>query len=122
MTEAQLKERFQEFALRVLKLCAALRQSPVGFAISRQLTRAGTSPGANYRAACRAKSRPDFVNKLAIVEEEIDESAYWLELIIKSGLLKTVRVKPLLEEADELTRIAVASRITASRNKKREGQ
>jgi four helix bundle protein len=120
MTENELKIRFKAFAIRVLKPCGALPNSPVGRAISGQLTRAGTSPGANYRAACRAKSRADFINKLAIVEEEIDESGYWLELIIEGAILKPSLIQPLLTEADELTRIVTASRITSKRNWKSE--
>lgn len=113
MTESEMKNRFRTFALRVLKLCDALPNTPVGRAISGQLTRSGTSPGANYRAACRAKSRPDFVNKLAIVEEEIDESAYWLDMIIASELIPAKRVQSLLTEAEELTKIVTSSRMTA---------
>ncbi len=115
MTENELKQRFKAFALRILKLCGALPNTPVGRAIAGQLTRCGTAPGANYRAACRAKSRADFINKLAIVEEEIDESGYWLELIIEGAILRERLVAPLLTESDELTRIIVASRMTVKR-------
>ena len=117
MNERDLQARFRAFALRILKLCAALPPNAIGRAIAGQLVRSGTSAGANYRAACRAKSRADFVNKLAIVEEEIDESAYWLDLIIDGELLKPSLVQPLFVEADELTRIVTASRITAKSNK-----
>jgi four helix bundle protein len=115
MTEQELQQRFRAFALRTLNLCASLPGDAVGRAIAGQLTRSGTSAGANYRAACRAKSRPDFINKLAIVEEEIDESGYWLDLIIGGGIMPQNLVQPLLIEADELTRIITASRITAKR-------
>jgi len=78
--------------------------------------RSGTSVGSNYRAACRGRSRAEFIAKLGIVEEEADESAFWLELIIEAGLLKESRVQPLLDEANELTRIMAGSRLTASKN------
>ena len=77
--------------------------------------RSGTSVGLNYRAACRGRSWAEFIAKLGIVEEEADESAFWLELIIEGGLLKASRVQPLLDEANELTRIMAGSRVTASR-------
>jgi four helix bundle protein len=81
--------------------------------IAGQVIRSGTSVAANYRALCRAKSRADFINKTSIVEEEADESSFWLELLIDRGLLSTRRVQPLLSEANELTAIFVASRKTA---------
>ena len=76
--------------------------------------RSGTSVGSNYRAACRGRSKAEFIAKLGIAEEEADESAFWLELIIEGGLLKASRVQPLLNEANELTRIMAGSRVTAS--------
>jgi len=115
MDAEELKRRTKLFALRVLKLAAALPRTIEGNAIKGQLVRAGTSVGANYRAACRGRSRAEFVAKIGIVEEEADESAFWLELIIEAAFLKETRVKPLLEEANELTRIMATSRISASR-------
>jgi len=82
--------------------------------VAGQLVKAGTSVGANYRAACRGRSKAEFVAKLGIVEEEADESAFWLELIIEGALLEESRVKPLLDEANELTRIMARSRKSAS--------
>jgi four helix bundle protein len=91
----------------------ALPTSRSGNAIANQLVRSGTSVAANYRALCRSKSRPDFINKTSIVEEEADESGFWLELIVDAGLMTATRIKPLLDEASELTAILVASRKTA---------
>jgi len=83
MNADELKKRTKRFALRVLKLVAALPNTAVGRAISAQLARAGTSVGANYRAACRGRSKAEFVAKMGTCEEEADESAYWLEVIIE---------------------------------------
>ncbi len=115
MNEAELKQRTKKFALRVLRLVAALPRTTEGRAIGGQLVRSGTSVGANYRAACRGRSKAEFISKLGTVEEEADESAYWMELIVEAGLLKAQRVRALLDEATELTAIMVASRISSSR-------
>ena len=115
MDADELKNRTKLFALRVLKLAAALPATIEGTAIRGQLVRAGTSVGANYRAACRGRSRAEFIAKLGVVEEEADESAFWLELIIEGAFLKTGQVKPLLDEANEITKIMARSRITATR-------
>ena len=113
MNEIEMKTRTKQFALRILKMADALPKSRSANAIASQIVRSGTSVGANYRALCRAKSRADFVNKTSIVEEEADETGFWLELIVEAGLLTSARVKPLLVEADEITAILVASRKTA---------
>ena len=118
MDANELKDRTKRFALRVLKLAAALPRSIEGNAIRGQLVRAGTSVGANYRAACRGRSRAEFVAKIGTVEEEADESAFWLELIIEGGFLKPTQVESLLDEANEITRIMAGSRITASRKER----
>ena len=115
MTETELKQRTKQFALRVLKLVSALPKTLEGRAIGSQLVRSGTSVGANYRAACRGRSKAEFISKLGTVEEEADESAYWLELIADGGLLPKPQVDPLRQEAAELTAIMAASRITAAR-------
>ena len=85
MTERELLERTKQFALRIFKLVGALPQTILGSAVAAQLIRSGTSVAANYRAACRARSKPEFVAKLGVVEEEADETAFWLELIIENG-------------------------------------
>ena len=116
MTENELKQRTKKFALRILKIVAALPKTTIGRAIGGQLVRAGTSVGANYRAACRARSKKEFISKLGIVEEETDESAFWLELIIEGKILKKSLVESLLNEANEILAIIISSRITASGN------
>jgi four helix bundle protein len=115
MNANDLKKRTKQFALRILKLAAALPNTIEGKAIRGQLVRAGTSVGANYRAACRGRSRAEFIAKIGTVEEESDESAFWLEIIVEGAFLKEGLIKPLLEEANELTRIMAKSRISASR-------
>jgi len=118
MNSDDLKKRTKEFAIRIIKLVSALPKNSFGSIIGKQLLRAATSVGANYRAACRAKSTPDFIYKMNIVEEEADESAYWLELIIETGILGKKNVNLLLKEADELTAIFTASGKTAKSKKK----
>lgn len=116
-----LKQRTKQFALDVIKLCVKLPQAPEFKILKGQLFRAGTSVGANYRAACRAKSKADFISKIGTVEEESDESCYWLELIeAMPGMLnlpfdnQTSReLARLKQEADELTAIMVSSKKTA---------
>ena len=108
-----MKHRTKKFALRILDLADALPRTRSGNVIAGQIIRSGTSVAANYRALCRAKSRADFINKTSIVEEEADESCFWLELLIDRSLLAASRVQPLLKEANELTAIFVASRKTA---------
>src|SRR5437773_6527867 len=102
MNEDQLKQRTKQFALRILKLIGALPRNAQGRAIAAQLVRSGTSVGANYRAACRGRSRAEFISRLGTVEEEADESAYWIELIIDGGLLPQKKVQQLWQEACEL--------------------
>jgi four helix bundle protein len=114
MDAEELKKRTKRFALRILKLVAALPNTVQGRTVAGQLVRAGTSVGSNYRAACRGRSKAEFIAKLGVVEEEADESAYWLELIIEGQLLKAKLVQPLLDEANELTKIMAKSRISAS--------
>jgi four helix bundle protein len=116
MTTDELKLRTKRFALRVIKLVAALPKTIEGRAIANQLVRYGTSVGANYRAACRARSRSEFVAKMGVVLEEADETQFWLELIIESKLLPVKRVQSLSAEASELVAIFVASRKSAFSN------
>src|SRR5213080_1294753 len=118
MKAEDLKERTKQFALRVLKLVAALPRTLAGKTIGGQLVRSGTSVGANYRAACRARSKVEFIAKIGIVEEEADESAFWMELIIETGLLKPQLVESLLTEANELAKIMTSSRKSASESLK----
>jgi four helix bundle protein len=113
MDNVELKARTKRFALRVMKLVAALPADAVGKTIGSQLIRSATSVGANYRAACRGRSKAEFIAKLQIVVEEADECCYWLELIIEGSLLPTPKVDPLLDEANQLTAIMVTSRKSA---------
>ncbi len=105
MNRDELQTRTKHFALRILKLTDALPHTISGRAVAGQVVRSGTSVGANYRAACRAKSKADFINKINIVLEEADETTYWLELIMEGGLLAQELVKPLHDESEELTKI-----------------
>jgi four helix bundle protein len=105
----ELKERTKRFGLRIMKLIDALPQTTTGRAIGNQLIRAGTAVGANYRAACRGRSKAEFVAKLGVVVEEADECGYWLELIMDGELLSRQQVEPLHKEANELAAIFVAS-------------
>jgi four helix bundle protein len=117
MTPVELKERTVQFAVRVLKLADALPKSASGRTIANQVARSGCSVAANYRSALRGKSRADFVNKITIVLEEADESALWLEITERAGLLPSTRLSSLRKEADELTRIFNATRVTARNHK-----
>ena len=115
MTEAEMKSRTKRFALRVMRLVDSLPTTRMGDVLGRQLLRSATSVGANYRAACRARSRADLYSKLGIVEEEADESAYWMELIVEGELMSGHKVESLVNESDEIVRIVVASRLTLHR-------
>ncbi len=117
MDKRELQSRTKRFALRVLKLVDALPRSTAGRAISNQLVRSATSVGANYRAACRARSRAEFAAKLGTVLEEADESLYWLELIRDGELMPDPKVSLLLKEANELTAILAAGRKSAASNR-----
>ena len=117
MTPDELKSRTKTFALRCLKAVDALPKSVSGKTIGNQLARSATSVAANYRATCRARSHTEFIAKLGVVEEESDESAFWLELALEAGLLKPSRLNALQQEAEELVKIVAASRITAGRNR-----
>jgi four helix bundle protein len=117
MNETELKHRTKQFALRVIKLIGALPKTVEGRAVSGQLIRSATSVGANYRAACRGRSKAEFISKLGTVEEEADESAFWLEIIVEAGLLKEKLVANLLREANELVAIMVASRKSSTGKK-----
>ena len=114
-----LLARTKQFALRVIRLYQALPKNSPAYVIGNQLLRSGTSVGANYRAAYRARSRADFVAKMAVTLEEAHESAYWLELLIESGTVKPQRLQGLLDEANQLVAIFAASRLTAMAAKPR---
>ena len=109
MTSDELKGRLKLFARRIIKLVDKLPNTTVGRAIGNQIIRSGTSPGANYRAACLGKSDKDFLNKLKIVEEELDETIYWLEIIKDEELVKPELLEGLLKENEDLIKIIVSS-------------
>ncbi len=118
MNASDLKERTFRFGLRVIRLCESMPESRTGRAIANQLIRCGTSVGANYRTAARAKSTRDFIAKLCIVEEECDEAIYWIEMAVASGCAKQELVAELLDEAGQLLAITVASIRTAKEREK----
>ena len=109
MNEMQLKKRTKEFAKNIIRLCRNLPANREGRLIGNQMFRSGTSVAANYRAACRGRSKAEFVSKLAIVEEEADETTLWLELIKEMSISKDHLVDDLLKESDELVAIMVSS-------------
>jgi len=117
MTQEEMKARTKQFALRVIRLVESLPKTKTANVIGNQLLRSGTSVGANYRASCRAKSTADFIHKLSIVEEEADESIYWMELLIESNSVKENLLGSLLNEAEQILSIIVSS-IKTSKEKR----
>ena len=113
MTPQELKDRTREFALRVVRATQSLPKGRVAWALGDQLLRSGTSVGANYRAACRARSKAEFLAKLGVVEEEADESLYWMKLLVAAGIVKQQQIEKLMQEADEILSIIIASINTA---------
>ena len=109
MNEQEFKNRTKQLGLRVIKLVDALPNGQASRVIGNQVLRSATSIGANYRAACRAKSNADIINKLKIVEEEAGETLYWLELIGEANLLPEIRLQDLMQETDEIIAMTVAS-------------
>ena len=117
MDEAQMKKRTKEFAKEIIKLCRKLPDNREGRLIGNQIFRSGTSVAANYRAACRARSTAEFISKLAIVEEEADETLFWLEILEEMEIIDKDLIFPLMQENDELIAIIVSS-IKTSRKRK----
>jgi len=117
MDHEALKRRTQKFAFRIIRLVESLPKGRTADIIGRQLLRCGTSVGANYRAACRARSRADFISKMGIVEEETDETIYWMEMMIEAQLMQKERLADLMKEAEEILAITVSSIKTARKNK-----
>jgi four helix bundle protein len=113
MTPEELKARTKKFALRILKLADSLPRTPSGKTIAGQIADAGTSTASNYRAACKARPRKEFIAKLGIAEEEADETQFWLEMIMESNLIRPGRLLPLYREPREITAIFAASRKSA---------
>jgi four helix bundle protein len=119
MEQSYLKERTKSFALNIIKLVESLPKGRTADAIGRQLLDAGTSVGAKYRAACRARSSADFISKMGIVEEETDETMYWMELLIEAKLVQQNDISNLLEEANQILAMTVSSIKTARRKSKK---
>ena len=113
MNKEELKQRTKRFALCIFRLVESLPRGRAADIFSRQLLRSGTSVGANYRAACRAKSIADFISKMSTVEEETDESIYWMELLVEGGIVPEDAIAPLVKEAGEILAITVSSIRTA---------
>ena len=118
MSPEEFKKRTKAFGLRIIKLVGQLPKTAAAQVMGRQLLRCGTSVGANYRATCRARSHADFIAKMGIVEEESDESLYWMELLIESGAMKPKRLSLLMTEAGEILAMVVQSINTARRGNK----
>jgi four helix bundle protein len=118
MTTDELKTRIRKFGIRVLKMTDHLPKCSSAMIISKQIARSASSSGANYRAACRSKSPRDFINKLKIVEEELDETDYWLVMIEEMEFISQDQLKELKKEANELLSIIVKSLLTAKTNQR----
>ena len=116
MTELELKDRFKKFSIRIINMVDSMPDTISGRAIGSQVVRSGTSPAANYRAACLGKSEKDFLNKLKMVEEELDETSHWLEVIMETGMLPENRVKPLHTECVELLKIIISSVVSTRKH------
>ena len=119
MTPQEMKDRTREFALRVIRATQSLPKEQAAYVLGKQLLRSATSVGANYRAACRARSKAEFLAKLGIVEEETDESIYWMELLVAAGIVQKHRIDKLMQEADEILSIVIASINTARKSASR---
>jgi four helix bundle protein len=109
MTKQELLQRTKSYVLRVIKVVQALPRDDVAKVLGKQLLRAGTSVGANYRAACRGRSAADFIGKLKIVEEEADESLYWMDLLVESNIMPQRRLAALMCEGNEIVSMIVAA-------------
>jgi four helix bundle protein len=109
----ELKKRAKQFAIRIVRLYQALPKREEARVIGKQVLRSGTSVAANYRAVCRSRSKAEFIARIGIVVEEVDETVFWLELIVETGIIPQSRAQDLLREANELLAIFAASQRTA---------
>jgi len=116
MNQEEMKQRTKLFALGIIQLVESLPKERTAEVLGRQLLRSGTSVGSNYRSACRGKSIADFISKMGIVEEEADESLYWMELLIEAGIEVNIKMEALMKEAGELLSITVTSIKTARKS------
>ena len=117
MDEDEFKRRTKQLALRIIRLVESLPNTPICNVIGKQILRSATSVGANYRAACRAKSEVDMIAKLGIVEEESDETLYWLELLVEASIIPETRLTDLMKEVNEIVAMTVSSIKTLRKNK-----
>jgi len=115
----EMQHRTKQFALRIVRLFQALPATDEARIIGKQLLRSATSVGANYRAACRARSSKEFYSKLSIVIEEADESMFWLEILGESGIIKSTLLQDIIHETEEIIKILVAARKTINQNSTR---
>ena len=122
MDAEELKQRTKKFGLDIIKLVESLPSSQAGRVIGNQLLRSALSVGANYRAACRGRSKADFISKIGITIEEVDESQHWLEMLAEAGIVTPDKLKPLIQESNELIAILTASAKTARENLNRRTQ
>lgn len=120
MIHTDLKKRTKDFSLRIIRLCKTLDKDWISITIGKQILRCGTSVGANYRATVIAKSTKDFINKLKIVEEELDESLFWMEILVEAEVIKATKLSGLVKEGTELLKIISASVLTAKGKRKKE--
>ena len=112
----ELKQRTKQFAIRIVRLFRSLPKTEEARVIGRQVLRSGTSVAANYRAVCRARSKAEFVAKVGVVVEEADETVFWLELLVETGIVERNRMESLVVEAEQLLAIFAASQRTAKKN------
>ena len=119
MDSDDFKRRTKAFALKIIHLVESLPKNRTTGVIGGQLLRSGTSVGSNYRAACRAKSTADFISKMGTVEEEADETLYWMELLLEDKIVEASLLEPLMKEADEILAMTVSSIKTARKNNKK---
>jgi four helix bundle protein len=116
MTKEELKQRTKKFSLDIIRLIEDIPNTKAGHTIANQIIRSATSVGANYRAACRAKSERDFLNKILIVEEEADETLFWLELLLEGKIVKSETLEHLMKECNELVAIFTSTGKTVRNN------
>ena len=116
MNQEELKQRTKQFGLETIRFIETLPKSETSYVIRRQLLRSATSVGAHYRAACRGRSKAEFIAKVGVAIEEADESIYWLEMLIDAGIIKPEKATKLIDEANQLVAIFTATHKTASKN------
>lgn len=116
-TAKNLQDRTKKFAIRIIKAFARLPKDEAARIVGRQFLRSGTSVAANYRAVCRSRSAAEFISKMNVVTEEADETLFWFELLVESGLITSAVLQPLMSECEEPLKISSASLATAKRNR-----